>query len=88
LFSIPFRYDLPNYSAVNMKIFRLNKKLQKLVTALPHTRFLDSNNDRKLFTNHGLHHNKLGKKPATSQLACHILATFQHKTSPPIPLEV
>jgi hypothetical protein len=62
LLSIPFRNDLPNYSAVNMNIFMLKKKLQKLVRALPHTRFLDSKNDRKLFTNHGLHCNKLGKR--------------------------
>ena len=61
LFNIPFRYDLSNSYAVNKKISTLNKKLQKLVRVFPHTRFLGSNNDRKLFTKHGLHRNKLGK---------------------------
>ena len=59
----------------------LNNKLQKLVRILPHTTFLDSNNDRQLFTRHGLHRNKLGKRLVTSQIVCHILATFQHRVS-------
>jgi len=87
LLNIPYRFDLPNHSAVNKKIFMLNKKLKKLVRILPHTKFLDSNNDRQLFTRHGLHRNKLGKYLVTSQIVCHILATFQHRISPTIPLE-
>jgi len=86
LLNIPYRFDLPNHSAVN-KIFMLNKKLQKLVRILPHTKFLDSINDRQLFTRHGLHHNKLGKYLVTSQIVCHILATFQHRVSPTISLQ-
>ena len=86
LLSIPFRYDLQNCPAVNMKISMLNKKLQKLIRVLLHTKFLDSNDDRKLFTKHGLHHNKLGKYLVTSQVACHILATFQHRASSCLPL--
>jgi hypothetical protein len=86
LLNIPFRYDLPNSYAVNKKISILNKKLQKLVRVSPHTRILVSDNDRKLFTNHGLHHNKLCKTLVTSQLTYHILNTFQYKISPPIPL--
>jgi hypothetical protein len=65
----------------------LNKKLQKLVKILPHTKFLDSNNNRHLFTRHGLHRNKLGKHLVTSQIVCHILATFQHRVPSPVPLE-
>jgi len=87
LLNIPYRFDLPNHSAVNKKIFILNKKLQKLVRILPHTKFLDSNNDRLLFTRHGLHRNKLGKHLVTSQIVCHILATFQHRVSSPVPFE-
>ena len=86
LLSILFRYDLQNYPAVNMKISLLNKKLQKLIRVLLHTNSLDSNNDRKLFTKHGLHCNKLGKYLVTSQVACHILTTFQYKASSPLPL--
>jgi len=87
LLNIPYRFDLPSHSAVNKKIFMLNKKLQKLVRILPHTKFLDSKNDRQLFTRHGLHCNKLGKYLVTSQIVCHILATFQHRVSPTISLE-
>jgi hypothetical protein len=87
LLNIPYRFDLPNHSAINKKIFMLNKKLQKLVRILPHTTFLDSNNDRHLFTRHGLHRNKLGKHLITSQITCHILATFQHRISFPVPPE-
>jgi hypothetical protein len=65
----------------------LNKKLQKLVRILPHTKFLDSNNDRHLFTRHGLHRNKLGKHLVTTQIVCHILATFLHRVSSLVPLE-
>ena len=87
LLNIPYRFDLPNYLTVNKKILMLNKKLQKLVRLLPHTKFLNSNNDRHLFTRHGLHRNKLGKRLITSQMVCHILAIFQHRSPSPIPLE-
>ena len=87
LLNIPYRFDLPNYLTVNKKILMLNKKLQKLVRLLPHTKFLNSNNDRHLFTRHGLHHNKLGKHLITLQIVCHILAIFQHRSSSPKPLE-
>jgi hypothetical protein len=53
--SIPFRYDLQNSSIVNSKILKINKKLSKLASILPNIRFLDSNNDSKLFTRNGLH---------------------------------
>jgi hypothetical protein len=59
LLSIPSRFDLTNYDTMNSKITLLNKKLQKLTITLPYTRFLDSDNNRKLFTKHGLHRNKL-----------------------------
>jgi hypothetical protein len=57
---------IPSYPAVNTKILSLNKKLQKLTRTTPHDRFLDTNNDRKLFTTHELHRNKLGKQLVTS----------------------
>ena len=65
----------------------LNKKLQKLVKLLPHTKFLNSNSDTHSFTRHRLHRNKLGKHLITSQIVCHILAIFQHRSPSPIPLE-
>jgi hypothetical protein len=85
LMNVPFWYDVPNSFSVNKNISVLNRKLQKLVKVFPHTSFLGSVNNRKLFTNQGLHRNKLGKKLVNFQLAF-FLTTFNQKTLPPIPL--
>ena len=85
--NIPFRYDIPEAPYVNKIILRLNRKLQKLVKVNPHSNFLETCNDRNLFTNHGLHCNKLGKNLVNLQLASFLLTTFVPKTSKPIPLE-
>ena len=84
--NVPFRYDLPNSSAVNEKISFFNKKLQKLTKVYLHTSFLGIMNNRELFTNHGLHRNKLGKKLVNLQLASLLLTTLNQKTSNPISL--
>jgi hypothetical protein len=84
--NVPFRYDLPNSSSVNKIISILKRKLQKLVKAFPHTKFLETLKDRKLFTNHGLHRNKLRKKLVNIQLAHLLLTTFSHKALHPISL--
>ena len=86
LLSIPFRYDLPNHSFVNSEISKLNRKLLKLSKLLPHTMFVNTNNNRKLFSNHGLHCNKTGKRFVNSQVAYQILVTFHQNVSPPVPL--
>ena len=83
---IPFRYDLQNSTAVNSKILKINKKLSKLVRILPNISFLDSNNDSKLFTRHGLHRNKLGKQLVQAQIATYIFSIFKRKTLACIPL--
>ena len=82
----PFRYDLPNSFSVNKNISVLNRKLQILVKVFPHTNSLGSANNRKLFTNHGLHRNKPGKKLVNFQLALFLLTTFDRKTSHPVSL--
>ena len=86
LMNIPYRYDLPNSHEVNKEISAINSKLKKLVRALPHARYICSDNDRKLFTNHGLHRNKLGKMLISLQLAEYIITTFGHKSTTPISL--
>ena len=86
LMNILFIYDLPNSREVNKKISVLNNKLQKLLRVLPHARLIGSDNDRKLFTKHGLHRNKLGKMLVSLHLAEYILTTFTHKFSTPISL--
>ena len=85
--NIPLRYDIPNSPYVNKIISMLNRKLHKLVKVNPHTSFLETFNDRNLFTNHGLHRNKLGKNLVKLQLASFLLTEFVPNTSKPILLE-
>ena len=83
---ISFRYDLQNSAAVNLKILKINKKLSQLVCISPNISILDSNNDSKLFTRHGLHRNKLGKPLIAAQIATYIFSTFKCKILACIPL--
>ena len=76
LMNIPFCYNLPNSHVLNKEISVLNNKLQKLVRVFPHTSFIVSYNDRKLFTKHGVHRNRLGNKLLASQLGPQILTIF------------
>jgi hypothetical protein len=87
LMNILHRYDIPNSPYVNKIISMLNRKLQKLVTVNPHTSFLEVFNNRNIFTNHGLHRNKLGKNLVKLQLASFLLTAFVQNTSKPISLE-
>jgi hypothetical protein len=59
--NVPYRYDTGNSNMINEGIERLNKRLNKLVTVSPHASFLKIDQNRNLFTNHGLRHNRLGK---------------------------
>jgi hypothetical protein len=83
---VPFRYDLPNSTMVNSEICKINKKLSKLANTASNIGFLDSDNDSKLFTKHGLHRNKYGKQLIVTQIADFILSIFNQKTLPPISL--
>ena len=85
--NIPFRYDLPNANFVNKKISDLNRKLLKLTNAFQHTSFLKTDNDRDLFTNHGLHLNKLGKQLVHYQIASFLCYVFEPKNIVPITLK-
>jgi hypothetical protein len=84
--NVPFRYDLPNSASVNSSIIILNRKLKKLVKAFPNTSFTETPNNRNLFTNHGLHLNKIGKRFVIHQLASSLQSIFKHKISVPISL--
>jgi len=86
LVNIPSRYDLPNSVSVNRNIAALNRKLQKLVKVFPHMSFLKTDKDRNLYTNHGLHLNKLGKQLVQHQIASLLHSIFEQKTSHPITL--
>ena len=86
MLDIPFRFDLQNSTMVNSEICKINRKLSKLVNASQNIGFLDSNNDSKLFTKHGLHRNRYGKQLVVTQIANYILSIFKQKSLPPIPL--
>jgi hypothetical protein len=84
--SVSFRYDLPNTSSVNSSISILNRKIKKLIKAFPHANVIEIDNNRKLFTNHGLHQNKLGKRLAIYLLASFLQSHFEQKVLTPITL--
>ena len=86
LMNLPYRYDLPNLIAVNRIITTLNRKLKKTLKAFPYTYLMETDNTRTLFTNHGLHMNKLGKQLVICQRATLLYSTFEQKKSPPISL--
>ena len=73
LFSVPLRYDLHNSASVNRRILKINKKLNKLTKTSPFVSFIYCNNNRNLFTQHGLHRNKLGDNLMITLIANHIL---------------
>jgi hypothetical protein len=87
LMNIPLRYDIPNSPHVNKIISMMNRKRQKLVKVNPHSSFLETFSDRNLFTNHGLHLNKLGKNLVKLKLASFLYPAFVPITSKPIQLE-
>jgi len=72
---------LIQYLSIGISI--LNRKLQKLVNVFPHAHFLETDNNRNLFNNHGLHLNKLGKQLVNHQIAS-LLLTILKKTTTPI----
>jgi lysophospholipase L1-like esterase len=79
LMNLPYRYDLPNSITVNRIITSLNRKLKKTSKAFPFTYFMEMNSTRSLFTNHGLHMNKLAKQLVTCQIATFLYSIFEQK---------
>jgi hypothetical protein len=86
LMNLSYRYDLPNSTVVNRVITTLNRKLKKIVKAHPHTYFMETDNSRILFTNHGLHMNKLGKQLVNCQIVTLLYSLLEQKKPSPISL--
>jgi len=63
----------------------LNRKLKKIVKAFPHTHFMETD-DRILYTNYGLHKNKLGKQLVNRQIVTSLYSILEPKDYPPISL--
>jgi len=86
LINVPHRYDTINTYTRNDAIEKLNKKLEKLTKISPHASFLKTEQNRKLYTKHGLHFNRIGKQYLLHQVATNIYSLFIHKTTSPISL--
>jgi hypothetical protein len=82
--SIPYRHDLASHSQLNKESKATNKKLLRISQAYDHTEMLIIDDNRKLYTRHGLHLNKVGKSVLTSEIARFICAILKQKTSLPI----
>ena len=68
----PTRYDpLTNYQS-NHEIKNFNEKLQKRTKVLNHDHLVQTTTDRKCFTKHGFHQNKLGNDGLAKEIACQI----------------
>ena len=66
--SIPYRHDLASHSQLNKEITIINRKLLRITQAYDHTEMLIIDNNRNLYTRHGLHLNKVGKLILVSQI--------------------
>jgi hypothetical protein len=77
--SIPYRYDI-KYPYINNEIRSFNRKLLKFTKVFPHVSVLEIDNNRLLFTKHGLHLNGLGEELLSNQLALHIDSALKKVT--------
>jgi hypothetical protein len=84
---IPYCHDLASYSKLNKEMKAINKKLPRILQAYDHTEMLIIDDNRKLYTRHGLHLNKVGKSVLTGQIARFICAILKQKTSLPIAMD-
>jgi predicted phosphodiesterase len=70
------RFDLQENSCVNNEIEVFNRRLSKMIKIFDHTVLQQTDSSRELFTEHGLHMNKKGKKQ--KQAAEKIAAIIKH----------
>jgi len=86
LVSIPYRYDVKDYSHVNSTIKSFNSTLLKLAKSFSHVSIIEIVNNRLLFTKHGLHLNESGKELLSNQLVIHIFSVLEEVRVNPIPI--
>jgi len=84
LVNILYRYDTANTNTVNDSIEKFNRRLEKLVKISPHASFLKTEQNRKLYTRHGFHYNRLGKRYLFHQIALMVYSLLEQKTTCPI----
>lgn len=69
VFSVPKRYDLPEWSIVNKEVDNANMKMSQTCKRFKNAIFVDlSQLGRRFYTPHGLHLNNLGKKFVSSSI--------------------
>jgi len=71
---------------LSMKILNNSIRNNRNLLKHPHDSFLKTDQIRKLFTKHGLHHNRLGKQYFFHQIASMVYYLFEQKTTYPIRL--
>jgi hypothetical protein len=77
--NIPHRYDLDRNSVVNSEIHDFNRQLNKTAKAYSHVTIVETDLNRKLFTQHGMHLNKRGKEWLSKLLATQISKLVKSK---------
>ena len=70
--NIPHRYDMDMNSVTNLQIQAANRKLNKMTKVFSHVAVVETDLDRKYFTQHGMHLNKSGKERLSKLTATQI----------------
>ena len=87
--NIPTRYDLPTTSQLNHEIKNFNDNFCKRIQLFQHVHLTEMTTDRKHFTKHGLHLNKIGKEGLAREIALHmteIIKLTLNNNKPMLPL--
>jgi hypothetical protein len=71
--------DTTNTNTTTGNIEKYNRKLEKLTKVCPHAQFLKTDQNRELFTKHGLQYNRLGKQQLLHQVALKVYSLFEQK---------
>ncbi|XP_039288371.1 uncharacterized protein LOC120352353 [Nilaparvata lugens] len=70
VFSIPHRYDLADWSCVNVAIEETNREIMRICNLFSHVKFIDIGKiGRRFFTSHGMHLNGFGKKYVSDRIS-------------------
>ena len=78
--NIPIRHDHPINFQINRKIKNFNDNLSKRIRHFKHAHLLSMQTDRRYFTKHGQHFNKIGKERLAKDLAFTINEVFSNTT--------
>ena len=86
LVSVPTRFDLLPTSCVNREVTSYNKKLYKQIKQFEQVRLIDSDPQRKYYTQHGMHMNRADKERMAHRIVEAIKEVLSKKETSTIPL--